>query len=58
MEKVEDLLVDGCIRNIKLTREDIHTRTVRIAIGRKGPIRVPGTNPPEINEDMNGSDER
>ena len=49
MERVEDLLADGCIRDVKLGRKEIPTGAVRMAIGKKRTNRVLGTTPPEIN---------
>ena len=51
MERMEYVLEDGCIPDIKLARKDVHIRAVRTAITRRDPNEVLGTTPPKINED-------
>ena len=51
LDQVEDLLVDGHVRDIKETRKEIHTRAVEAAIRSREPNRVLRTTPPEIQEE-------
>ena len=54
LDKVEDLLVDGHVQDIKETRKEIHTRAVEAAISSGEPNRVLRTASPEIQEEEMG----
>ena len=47
-DQVNDLLVDGCITDIKTARKIIHTRAVREAIGSRGPNGVLSDEAPDV----------
>ena len=47
-DQVNDLLVDGCITDIKVARKTIHTRAVRAAIGSRRPNGVLSDSAPDV----------
>ena len=50
-DQINDLLVDGCITDIKVARKTIHTRAVREAIGSRRLNSVLSTAAPDVDEE-------
>ena len=49
-DQISDLLVDGCITDIKVARRILHTRAVREAIGSRRPNAVLSAAAPDIDD--------
>ena len=48
--QINDLLVEGCFREMKLARSTIHTRAVQDAIGSRRPNGVLSTAAPDVDK--------
>ena len=47
--QIEHLLEDGCVRDIRVARSEIHTGAVRAAVDGRNPNRVLGAVAPDVN---------